>query len=77
MGIDLSRTVVYAQNGYMHKHDFYLVPILIVISIAGTFIGKKILDRISQTQFRKLVLLLLLGIALFTLSMHVYMVLEV
>ena len=77
MGIDLSRTVVYAQNGYMHKHDFYLVPILIVISIAGTFIGKKILDRISQTQFRKLGLLLLLGIALFTLSMHVYRVLEV
>ena len=70
MGIDLSRTVVYAQNGYMHKHDLYLVPILIVISITGTFLGKKILDRISQNQFRQLVLFLLLIIAVFTLGMH-------
>ncbi len=70
LGIDLSRTLVYARNGYIHNHDLYLVPILIVISILGTFAGKKILDRISQDQFRRIVLFLLLAIALFTLAVH-------
>lgn len=70
LGIDLSRTLVYARNGYIHSHDLYLLPILIVISIAGTFAGKKILDRISQDQFRRIVLYLLLSIALFALAIH-------
>ena len=70
LGIDLSRTLVYARNGYIHSHDLYLVPILIIISIAGTFVGKKVLDRISQDQFRRIVLFLLLAIALFTLALH-------
>jgi len=70
LGIDLSRTLVYARNGYIHNHDLYLVPILIVISISGTFAGKKILDRISQDQFRRIVLFLLLAIALLTLAVH-------
>ncbi len=70
LGIDLSRTLVYARNGYIHSHDLYLVPILIIISIAGTYAGKKVLDRITQDQFRRIVLFLLLAIALFTLAVH-------
>ena len=64
MAVDSSRTVVYYLNGYMHKHDMYLVPILIVISIIGTYLGKRILTKISQDQFRNfvLVLILLIGI---------------
>lgn len=70
LGIDLSRTVVYAQNGYIHRHDLYLVPILIGISIAGTLAGKMILNRINQAKFRRIVLVLLFAIALFTLAVH-------
>lgn len=70
LGIDVSRTFVYAQNGYIHRHDLYLVPILIGISIAGTLAGKMVLDRINQAQFRGIVLVLLLIIALFTLAVH-------
>lgn len=62
LGVDISRTVVYYYNGYMHKHDIYLVPILIVVSIIGTWIGKKILNKISQEQFKNFVLILILGI---------------
>ncbi len=67
LGIDLSRSVVYFSNGFMHKHDMYLVPILFVVSIVGTFIGKKILNRFSQSQFKYIVLslILLVGIAMF------------
>lgn len=70
LGIDLSRSVVYAINGYIHRHDLYLIPILVVVSIAGTWGGKKILDRISQEQFRKFVLLLLLILGVLALVVH-------
>jgi uncharacterized membrane protein YfcA len=64
LGVDFSRTIIYYFNGYMHKHDLYLIPILIVVSIIGTWIGKKILNKISQDHFRNfvLVLILLIGI---------------
>lgn len=64
LGVDFSRTIIYYLNGYMHKHDFYLIPILIVVSIIGTWIGKKILNTISQDHFRNfvLVLILLIGV---------------
>lgn len=64
LGVDFSRTIVYFFNGYIHLHDLYLIPILIIVSIIGTWIGKKILNKISQNQFRNfvLVLILLIGI---------------
>ena len=57
--IDFSRTFVYYNNGYIHKHE------LIVIGIVGTYIGKKILTYIPQNKFRKisLILILIVGIA--------------
>ena len=64
LGVDFSRTIVYYLNGYMHKHDIYLIPILIVVSILGTWIGKIILQRISQDQFRNFVLTLILIIGI-------------
>jgi uncharacterized membrane protein YfcA len=72
LGIDLSRSVVYVANGYVHKHDLYLIPILVVVSLAGTFAGKKILDRIPQKKFQRNVLFLLLFIGLITLVIHLF-----
>ncbi len=70
LGIDLSRSVVYGYNGYIHGHDLYLIPILVGVSVVGTFLGKKILDHIRQEQFQQLVLYLLLFIGLVTLAIH-------
>lgn len=67
LGVDLSRTVIYYFNGYIHKHDMYLIPILILVAIFGTWVGKLILDRISQDQFKYIVLLLILGIGIASL----------
>ncbi len=66
-GIDFSRSIVYFSNGYMHKHDLYLVPILLVVSIVGTFIGKKILNHFSQSQFKYIVLSLILLVGIIML----------
>jgi len=66
LGIDLSRSAVYFSNGYMHKHDYYLIPILLIVGITGTFIGKKLLARFSDTQFKYVVLSLVFITGLIT-----------
>ncbi|MCF8465026.1 MAG: sulfite exporter TauE/SafE family protein [Flavobacteriales bacterium] len=72
LGIDASRSVVYTLNGYVHYHDLYLIPILLVVSILGTWIGKKILERVSQEQFKSTVLVLILITGLVTLGKVIF-----
>lgn len=67
LAIDASRSVVYTLNGYVHTHDLYLVPILLVVSIVGTYIGKLILKRMSDKQFKSIVLILVLITGVVTL----------
>ncbi|QSE97063.1 sulfite exporter TauE/SafE family protein [Fulvivirga lutea] len=66
--VDLSRTVVYYQNGYIHDHDFIYIPFLFAIGIGGTYIGKKILNYIPQEQFKRISLILILLIGLVTIG---------
>jgi uncharacterized membrane protein YfcA len=70
--IDSSRSVVYYVNGFVHKDDLYLIPILLLVSILGTFIGKKILDRISEERFRSMVLVLILFTGVITLGKLIF-----
>ncbi len=67
LAIDASRSIVYTLNGYVHVHDLYLIPILLVVSILGTFIGKLILKRLSDKQFKSVVLVLVLITGIITL----------
>lgn len=66
-GIDLSRSIVYAGNGFIHKEHLYLIPILIVVSIVGTYIGKQIVNLLTEKQFKTIVLVLILMTGIFTL----------
>ena len=68
LGIDLSRSVVYFANGYMHKHDMYLVPILIGVGFIGTYIGKLILRQFSEQQFKSVVLILIFVVGIITFT---------
>ena len=72
LGIDMSRSVVYFSNGFVHKHDLYLIPILLVVSIIGTMAGKKILTYVSQKQFKSYVLGLILLVGLATLAKYFF-----
>lgn len=72
LAIDTGRTFAYYDNGYIHKDDLYLIPFLLVIGIAGTLIGKKILNKISQDQFRLITLSLILIIGIVSLSRSIY-----
>lgn len=70
--IDATRTVVYYQNGYIHKHDLVYVPYLLVIGLVGTYIGKLILKKIPQDKFKKISLILVLIIGLVTVVDFVF-----
>jgi len=65
--IDFSRTFVYYNNGYIHKHDLKYVPFLLVIGLLGSYIGKKILVFIPQSKFRRLSLFFILFIGIVTI----------
>jgi len=67
LGIDASRSVVYAYNGFIHKDDLYLIPILFIVSVIGTLIGQQILKKMTSNQFKTIVLLLILGTGIFTM----------
>lgn len=67
LAVDSGRTVVYGMNGFIHKDDLYLIPILFLVSLVGTFIGKLIVQKISEEHFKKIVLLMILATGIITL----------
>ena len=65
-GVDLSRGAIYFSNGFVHLNDLPYIGILLVVSVLGTIIGKKILVNISEDRFRSIVLIAIFSIALIT-----------
>ena len=66
-GVDFTRTIVYALNGFITVDILIYVPFLVLIGWVGTWIGKKILHHIPQEKFKRISLLLVLGIGIVTL----------
>lgn len=67
LAVDLTRSLAYWRNGYIHRHDLYILPFLLIVSILGTYLGKKILSIVSEGFFRRFVLWLLLIVSFSTL----------
>ncbi|MFM2307433.1 MAG: hypothetical protein RLZZ367_2102 [Bacteroidota bacterium] len=59
MGVDLSRAIIYSENGYVTSSNYYLLVVLLFVSVIGSYTGKVILMRIPQERFRNLVLALI------------------
>jgi uncharacterized membrane protein YfcA len=72
LSIDLSRSVVYFFNGFVHSHDLYLLPILALVSVVGTYFGKKIVLKLSNDQFKKGVLILVFVTGIVSLVKNVF-----
>jgi len=68
MMIDLTRTVVYYQNGFIHQHDMVYVPFLFAIGLVGSYLGKQLLAYIPQVKFRLISLILILLIGLISIG---------
>lgn len=56
LGVDASRAAIYIFNGYFLLEHLKFIPILIIVSILGTWTGKLILKRTSEKIFRYIVL---------------------
>lgn len=61
---DSGRAVVYLYQGYLRPEFYVLVPLLLVIGIVGSWLGRILLRRVPEARFRIWVRLLLLGIGL-------------
>lgn len=72
LGVDFSRAVVYVSNGYFGKQYVFLIPILIIVSMVGSYIGKIILQYTNEKTFRYIVLALILSTAVFQIFRFFY-----
>lgn len=57
--VDLTRIPIYLSQGFLQKQFYWHVPVLLLIAVIGSIIGKKIVDRIPSREFSKLVLIAL------------------
>lgn len=64
MGVDLSRSVVYAAQGFVPSAVLIYLPAMAAISLVGSWVGKQALARIDQRSFRTIVLLLVVGMGI-------------
>ncbi len=56
LATDVTRIPVYISQGFLTEQYYLHLPMLFAIAITGSFIGRKILKRIEQKKFRKMVL---------------------
>lgn len=56
LAVDITRIPVYFSSGFLQPQFYYYIPILFLLAISGSFTGKKIVSKISQPTFRKIVL---------------------
>ncbi|MBS3094014.1 sulfite exporter TauE/SafE family protein [Candidatus Pacearchaeota archaeon] len=63
LAVDMTRIPIYFGKGFLTSH-FYYVPLLFVVAFASSLTGKKIVNKIPQNKFRKIVLITLLFISL-------------
>ncbi len=55
-GVDFSRAGIYIYNGFFKTEFLIFMPFLIIISILGTYLGKKILIYLSEKIFQIILL---------------------
>lgn len=67
LGVDSSRAVIYAEQGYMRADILYYLPALLVVSVCGSWVGRWLLVRVPQRAFRILVLGLVIAMGMATL----------
>ncbi len=57
LGTDATRIPSYVSHGFLPEQYYYFIPILFAIAVGGSFVGRKIVNRINQEKFKKMVLI--------------------
>ena len=64
LATDATRIPVYISQGFLIEKYYLYLPILFGIALAGSFIGRKIVKRIDQEKFRKMVLVAIILVSI-------------
>ncbi len=64
LAVDLTRLPVYLAEGFLPKNLYYTLPILFVVAISATYVGKKIAVLLPTKLFEKIVLLAIIAVGL-------------
>ncbi|MBI4062529.1 sulfite exporter TauE/SafE family protein [Candidatus Gottesmanbacteria bacterium] len=57
IAVDLTRIPVYVSQGFLEQPYYWYIPVLFIVALTGSYIGKQIVDIIPQKIFRNVVLL--------------------
>jgi uncharacterized protein len=57
LGTDATRIPSYISTGFLPEQYYYLIPILFGTAVVGSYVGRKIVTRIDQDKFKKVVLI--------------------
>lgn len=64
LAVDITRIPIYFFQGFLENKYFWFIPVLFIVAIAGSFMGRQIVNMIPQKQFRKIVLIAIFAIGL-------------
>jgi uncharacterized membrane protein YfcA len=64
LAVDITRIPVYFGSGFLEQQFYSYIPILFLLAISGSFTGKKIVNRVSQPTFRRIVLAAIILVSL-------------
>lgn len=70
MLVDSGRSIVYYESGFLKSSEWTLIPILLGLSLVGSWIGKQILSKMKEDQFKPFVLALILLIGITQVVSH-------
>lgn len=60
LAVDLTRIPVYLTQGFLQSKYYWYLPVLFVLALFASFIGKHIVDKFPYRLFRKVVLIAIL-----------------
>ena len=63
LAVDLTRIPISLGSGFLQPSFYTAIPLLFIIALAGSYTGRKLVDKIPQSLFRKIVLLAIAGIS--------------
>jgi uncharacterized membrane protein YfcA len=69
---DVTRTVIYLSMGYLSWGYWIHVLVLFIAAWIGSLLGKWIVMRIDQQQFRRIVLLLIINVGLWMIGNNLW-----
>jgi uncharacterized membrane protein YfcA len=64
LATDVTRIPVYISQGFLAERYYLYLPVLFGIALAGSFIGRKVVKRINQDVFRKMVLIAIILVSI-------------